>query len=166
MGNVCDIVGKGTLVCQGTSSSTCQIYDSDNDGVPDNQDVCPGINDNATFTYNGSHLQYAGKTYKNIDNMDQDGFINCIDECVDDLPQDDPSFGLDSISDIKIRGAGCEPTPIGGFDGNQGTFTPTLTNTFTNTSTETNTQTSTPINTNTNTLTETYADTPTSIDIN
>ena len=47
--------------------------------------------------------------------MDQDGFINCIDGCVDDLPQDDPSFGLNTISDIKIRGAGCEPTPIGGF---------------------------------------------------
>ena len=45
--------------------------------------------------------------------MEQDGFINCIDECVDDLPQDDPSFGLNTISDIKIRGAGCEPTPIG-----------------------------------------------------
>ena len=98
--------------------------------------------------------------------MDQDGFINCIDGCVDDLPQDDPSFGLNTISDIKIRGAGCEPTPIGGFDGNQGTFTPTLTNTFTNTNAETNTQTSTPINMNTNTLTETYANTPTSIDIN
>ena len=26
--------------------------------------------------------------------------------------------------------------PIGGFDGNQGTFTPTLTNTFTNTNAE------------------------------
>lgn len=56
-----------------------------------------------------------GKTYRNIDDMDQDGFINCIDGCVDDLPQDDPSFGLNTISDIKIRGAGCEPTPIGGF---------------------------------------------------
>ena len=64
MGNVYDIVGKGALVCQGTSSSTCQIYDADNDGVSDNQDVCPGINDNATFTYNGSHLQYVGKTYR------------------------------------------------------------------------------------------------------
>lgn len=88
--------------------------DSDGDGVPDSQDQCPGLNDNATFTYLGNSMYYYGTTYKNTDDMDFDGIINCLDPCVDE-GDDDPTwdFGIGDEEIVYINGGDCEETPKG-----------------------------------------------------
>ncbi|MGI6680657.1 MAG: RCC1 domain-containing protein [Bdellovibrionota bacterium] len=81
-GIVRDIIGRGAFKCKNTTQSYCEINDTDGDGVLDNEDLCPNLDDNATFTYYGSKPKYYGKTYKNSDDMDGDGIINCLDDCI------------------------------------------------------------------------------------
>lgn len=127
-----DVIGKGVYRCKDTTQNYCDIYDTDGDGVIDDEDLCPNLDDNATFTYYGVQAQYYGRTYKNTDDMDGDGIINCLDECVDDEPIDDPfsDFSLD----LGALENGCDETPKG-YSWTP-TPTPTPTPTLTPTATE------------------------------
>ncbi|MGI6680566.1 MAG: RCC1 domain-containing protein [Bdellovibrionota bacterium] len=163
-GTTHDIIGKGVYECKDTTQNYCDIYDTDGDGVIDSQDLCPNLDDNATFTYYGVQAQYYGKTYKNTDDMDGDGIINCLDECVDDEPEDDP-FSDFNIKRFNALENGCDETPKG-YSWTltpTPTLTPTLTPTKTPNLTPTLTATATFTPTPTLNNTNTYTFTPTNI---
>jgi cysteine-rich repeat protein len=99
-GEACD---DGNTADGDGCSSTCQLEDSDGDGVPDNQDICPGFDDNVDSDDDGVPDDCDPCPLDAENDADGDGLCESDDNC--------PAVANANQNDLDGDGTGdaCDP---------------------------------------------------------
>lgn len=88
------------LECNNGECGPPQIPDSDGDGVPDDQDICPGYDDNIDTDNDNTPDGCDICPEDEFDDIDADGFCSNEDNCPNDYNPGQEDFDQDGIGDV------------------------------------------------------------------